>query len=732
MKKEAIALMLLLALAMMPIIAINTGSLTTASAHVPGNSYPTASSSLPVDWYPTTGYNDYQTLAWNPEFLQLETSGTTTITSDTTIILEGQDTYGANIEAKVFLPNGTGPEYYAPFVDPLSDQPVAFAKITGIYQQNATHNDQFFVETYPSPQYGPQLSYIQYLGQYHAATGAGWQPGVYTWQSITPYKQAQGHINGVYLHANGPGITATYQNVAPEPVNPEPLVVYINWHETDGDLYPESVQHGSSGQYGNETLGSGSSVAWLYIEGLDQNGNDVAVNVTIPAYSQYVDVPTISCAGYPFTFSAICNVYGNGGDSYYLFTNPMPLRTLFTYTTLIDHMDIYASSYDLLAYPYAINGLYPGVTNVTVTLVDQDGNLINGNPSEPIDVNFAATDGNIEPSCDVWITGTCYTTVNLTAETNAKTLNVTADADVPKCTIGSPGVTLSPELHLFTWTEMTFDGINSVFDSGPVVHELLWGYHTALVDPISLALTWLPAYSAPLPPEPPLAPQLGGPNPVETLGETYKFNGPLYEISIPLYVGCNLISSPVEPLMNYDPRAPWGYQYFSASVGGTGIPMSLLFNHTDSEDIEMIWWYCAGSWDYYIPSINYSNLANPVFNDGVGYWIMCDKPCGLEISGFNMQNAPFAPPGGLASGIYYALLPNEWSLIGVTTITGFSDYHDYLQSLYGGGTDLTTGAPIWVYYARYGVWVRNPPWGLWPGEAFWIYNAVDALQYIAP
>jgi hypothetical protein len=725
MKKEAIALMLLLALAMMPILAIPT------SAHTIGTPYPTGSSSLnapPVDWYQPSGYSDYQTLAWNPEYLMLETLGTTVTANNETVILQGLDEFGAPVEGTVQIPAGTAPESYFEFNDSAASppEPVLFAKLTGIYQQNGTHNDKFQIMTDPEP-------FMEYLGEYHYATG--WSPGTYSWRGSPP-STYYGPIGTKYLVGHGPGTFCTVQNVPVEPSNPDPLVVYINWHESDGDLYPESTSHtGADGKtYANETGGSTVS-SWIYIEGLDQKGNKLAVNVTIPANVEYVDVPTVSCAGQLTTFSSVCSVTGPAAasDSYYLLTNPMPSRILFYYVTLIDHMVIYANSYDLLANPDAIGGLYPGVTNLTVVLEDADGNLIHPAVGQPVDVNFATTGGTIEPSCDVWIySNEMSAVVNLTADTNPRTVNVTADAEVPACTVG-----YAPALNLFAWTEIDFDGISSVGLIGPPswpITEMYYGYDTATVDPTTYANTWLPAYTAPVPPEPPLPPSLGGPNPIGQGVYTTKLNGPIYEVSIPLYVGCNLISSPVLPIMNMDPREPVGVQYYSASEPqldiGSGIPMSLLFGATDSQNIEMVWWYCDGSWGYYIPSTGVSE-GTPVFTDGVGYWIMCDKPCTLEISGVNMQNAPFTPPGGVTGGAAYELLNQRWSLVGVTSITGIPNYEDYLESTLGGPYSVTIG-PIWVWYASADVWVRDPPWGLWPGQAFWVYNSLTIPQYLAP
>jgi hypothetical protein len=709
MKKEAIALMLVLALSMMmPMMAMKT-----TSAHTIGNSYPTGSTSLntsPIDWINTTAA---ATLAWNPEYLKLETI--LPVETSTTILVDGYDTYGQPIEAKVFMPAGSGSagtESSFIFNDSVLNEPVAFAKITDIYQQNGTHNDQFEIFT--------NSTYAQYLGQYHYSSTSSipsWQPGVYS------YSPGDGTGSTKYLKGMGPGIHYTVQNTAVEPTNPDPLRIYINWHESDLDLYPDL------GELGTEQ----ATTTWLMIEGLDECGNKLCVNTTIPIGASFVDVTGCGDA----TWSCVCDVIGPSSsalNSYYIFTWPMPDRLLCTYTTLIDHMTIYANSYDILANPSNLSttpgvSLYPGVTNITVALVDQDGNLIHPAPGENVSLNFATSGGTIEPSCDVWLSNSNLSaTVNLTADTGARTVKVSADADVPSCSY-------APELNLYAWTEVTFDGVDSMFSlAGQAwpIHEMQWGYDTGIVDPTTLLTTWIPGFNQTLavPPEPPLPPYLGGPDPANA-PYTFKFDGPLYEVSIPLYVGCNLISSPVVPMMNYN-LTENDTEYYGSSYGGHGIPMSLLFNNTDSENVEMIWWYCYGNWYYYIPATNQTNvnsgLGPAYFTDGLGYWIMCDKPCTLEISGVDMQNAPFTPPT-------YELPERSWSLMGVTSITGYPNYADYLESTLEGetytGTTVTVG-PIWVWNAQYRFWTRDPSWGLWPTQGFWIYNAYPLYQNIAP
>jgi hypothetical protein len=220
-------------------------------------------------------------------------------------------------------------------------------------------------------------------------------------------------------------------------------------------------------------------------------------------------------------------------------------------------------------------------------------------------------------------------------------------------------------------------------------------------------------FTKPVPPKPVLPDWLGGP-----AKDGIKLDGPIYEVMIPLYAGCNLISSPVHPIlcntyMSGYPSTPWP----------NGIPMNLLFGNTSATTcIEAVWWYCAWSgWHHYVPGVD----TEGYFTDGVGYWIYAEKPCTLEISGVSMENAPFKPS-------VYPLKANSWNLMGVTSLTGMS-IKDYLESINSGDPAYMSAAgPVWVYNAKYGAWYRNPSWGLWPTQGFWIYNKVPATLYIAP
>jgi hypothetical protein len=268
-----------------------------------------------------------------------------------------------------------------------------------------------------------------------------------------------------------------------------------------------------------------------------------------------------------------------------------------------------------------------------------------------------------------------------------------------------------------------------------------WGYYTAISG------VTVESYTGNEPAKPVLPPELGGP-----AVDGIKLDGPIYEVDIPLYVGCNLVSSPVSPLMaggyytNYpktvkeivDPADP--YVSLPGVTNNEGIPMDKLLSETDAVGcIEAVWWldppdfslptadlfYGKQVWHVYIPGVTADGDA--YFKDGVGYWFKADKPCTLEFSGVWMENGPFTPPT-------YQLVANSWNLMGVTSLTGIN-ITDYLSSI-AGSSYIQGAGPVWVYKhnpaTQVGFWVRNPPEGLWPGEAFWVYNKLPTDEYIAP
>lgn len=636
------------------------------------------SSSELIDWYgpyagPPSGYigyDNYLTMnkayPQNPEWLKLYTFQE--VHSNTTIIVQGKDTYGQNIEAKVVIPPGTGPSQYFTFNDTHTTpgMPVAFREITGILQQNGTHCNSFLIETKPDFQ--------RYLGQY-MPDGLGVETG----------------FEPNYDLPQGDGTTPIPQNVPVEPANPDPIkIVMGSWNDADGDLFPDDNEIGAA-KYDSE----------IFIEGLDAYGNKLVVSV--PIYAGDKTIPVDGLDNCCRSWSTICKVWGGHlGDEYYIFTHPMDQRPLFTYRLRIHHLTIHPDCYDILAYPDEIDGKYPGVTNITIALRDIDGNLLHWGRDGPhlgdyITVNFASTGGKIQPSNDVKIR-LCEVTAkaNLTADTNPRTVKVTADANVPAI----PGK--CPAMNLFVWTEITFDGVNSVLYEGELLHAMQWGYETYYYNEASTNVNkydiLTASYTGPVPPKPWLPPELGGPKPEER-----KLDGPIYEVMIPLYVGCNLISVPIHPMLCSEYATGW--PHFGIDMG---IPMELLFGYTSAQDcIEAIWWYDANmkSWDNYIPGVT---GPGKYFKDGVGYWIKAEKACTIEISGVVMENGPFTPP---EYDVYAS-----WNLMGFTSDVPL-ETDDYLEALRLG--DLKLYGPIWTYDAKNGKWTRNPDM-LYPAQGFWM------------
>jgi hypothetical protein len=678
MNKKSILLMLLLTLPLMaPLIARNATAYSVTG---------TPSTNPKIIEWTSGGLDVYKTLKWNPEYLKVQVDSP--VWTTTTIIIQGKDTMGANIEAKVVILPSPYTEFEYIFNDTHTTppMPVAFAEITGIFQQGGTDNSKFEILTSPEP-------FEEYLGQYHLSTG--FEPGKYTVNGDNRY----------YLVGHGADKPYTVQNVPVEPSNPDPLKILVNWIDAKNllgvyDLLPQANELGKAKL--DSTVAAGTAI---YLESLDENGNKVITTVEIPAGANGA-FSIVGC-----TYSTLCKVWGgNQADSYYIFSEPMLARELFFYYIKIDHITIHPAAYDILANPQDANG--EGMTKVTVALRDIDGNLVNAadyldtipEHDTEIIINFFTSGGIIEPARTMIEEYDSTVTVLLHADTNARTINVTADANIPVCTYHD-------ELNLPAWTEMTLDGVNSVFSNGGVlVHAMMNSY----TDVVGNTVT------TPVPAKPVLPPSEGGPN-----ADGIKLDGPIYEVSIPLYVGCNLISSPVSPLLgdiyytNY-PTAVAGAPGYNTGIDNKGIPMDLLFSETAAVDnIEAVWWY-DGIWHVYIPG-----QLDPTayFRDGVGYWIKAEKPATLEISGVWMENGPFTPPT-------YNLNANAWNLMGVTSLNGIT-VTDYLSSI--SGSQYIQGAgPVWVYYAHDGRWVRNPSWGLWPGEAFWVYNKLPTPENIAP
>jgi hypothetical protein len=663
-----------------------------------------------IQWL-TGGLANYGTLMTDPEFLAAYAK--TTVYTETTIIIEGKDVFGKSIEASATIPPGASSQTPFIFYDTHSESgptPVAFAQITKVLQQGGTDNEVFAIYTHPEAVIPPlklgALPLEEYMGMYESTNGI-YLPGVYD-NNPTPYQVTV-----------GVGIAYGTQSFPFEPRNPDPIKVVVEWADGKSptpieDRYPQANE--VSGQTGGDTVS-------LTIQGLDQTGSPITQTINIAPGTPKVDVPGI--------WSTVCKISGGSG-SYYIFTEPKNERPLFTYTLLIDHISINPKSYDILAYPNEVANSapwFPGKTDVIVALRDIDDNPIfaadygkigSTNIPNLIVVNFFTSGGTIKPSTDVTIAqGSAYTYSCLTADTNPRTINVTAVVYVPACIGGAHG-----SFTLFAWTEMTEDGVNSandyVWGTWPI-HTMQWGY----TDSIGVRHTF------DVPPKPWLPSELGGPE-----RDAIKLDGPIYEVAIPLWTGCNLVSSPVSPLLQgcYYTNYPTSVIETGVptpsypTINNQGIPMDLLFGKTAAVDtIEAIWWY-DGTWHVYIPGV--SKDPNAYFRDGVGYWIKADQPCTLEISGVYLENGPFTPPT-------YTLTGNSWSLVGVTSITGIQT-SQYLESTMGSQA-IEAAGPVWQYIAPSTAypswfqqgWIRDPA-TVWPGQAFWVYNKVPTSINIAP
>jgi hypothetical protein len=608
-------------------------------------------------------------LEWNPEFLKVLTE--TDIHSDTRIIIQGRDTYGQNIEAKVDMPAGTSSSETFIFNDTHTTppMPVAFAYIDRIFQQNGTESTVVKIMTEPYIHEDFQV----YLGTFHNASG--FESG----QAYPAFTKGLKYLVATGLHDPTHNVhpLATTQAVPVEPENPEMLKVAINWRDLDHDLQIDDNEF---------QTGGAQSAGSIWLEGLDENGNKIIKEVTFAIGDKIVYVPHTN------VWSTVCKAWGALQGEFYIFTHPLPETQLFKYFIYIDHLTIHPDAYDILANPESEFGK----TRIIVALRDIDGNLVHAHGN--VTLNFYTSAGKIQPSNDIVIP-LCSVTANTTliADTNARTLKVVVDANVPADDWAEYH---RAPMNLRAWTELTFDGINSVlFTGGWPIHTLMNGYNNSAGVDVEMAAPfrqWLP-------------PELGGPDPTGI-----KLDGPLYEVMIPLYVGCNLISSPVYPM--------FGTGHYDI---GQGIPMDLLFGMTSATDtIEAIWWYDAGAktWFNYIPGVSNTGAF---FTDGVGYWIKAEKPCTLEISGVAMENAPFVPA---EYRVYHS-----WNLMGVTSIRGINTA-DYLESLAtGSGPSPVASAvgPIWVYYAKPRMWVRDPAM-LWPTEAFWMNYKLGGTADLAP
>jgi hypothetical protein len=664
MKIKAIFVMLLLTLSIfVPLLA---------TSRVSAVDVPPAADNAPYIYWQPGGQSAAADFAWNPEFLKLQTE--TDVHSDTRIIIQGRDTYGQNIEAKVDIPAGTKKSEYLVFNDTHTTppMPVAFAYIDRIFQQNGTESTIVKILTEPWLR-GIQtfLGYFDYTDEFMSGTIPS-----------SPWFGAK-YLIATGLHTALYHPLATTQPYPVEPMNPERLKIAINWKDIDMDLQiDDNVQEFPTG--GAQSAG----VVWL--EGLDEHGNKILKEVSFSAGTKIVEVPHTN------VWSTVCKAWTDSQEEFYVFTHPLPETQLFKYGIFIDHLTIHPDAYDILANPESAFGK----TRIIVALRDVDGNLVHAH--DDVILNFYTSAGKIQPSNDINIE-LCHVTAEtmLFADTNARTLKVVVDANVPEDLTFPPFN--RPERNLMAWTELTFDGINSVFSTGWPIHTLMCGYNNSAGADISMNAPfrqWLP-------------PELGGPQP-----DGIKLDGPLYEVMIPLYVGCNLISSPVYPM--------FGPNHYGDPL--VGIPMEELFGKTSATDtIEAIWWYDAASktWNHYIPLLDGTAPQGKVFKDGVGYWIKAEKPCTLELSGVMMENAPFVPA---EYPVYHS-----WNLMGFTSIgpMATADYLESLATTAGPMQLASTVGPIWVYNAEFRTWIRNPG-TLWPTNGFWMNYKLFCPADLAP
>lgn len=669
-----------------------------------GYNFYTGAGGYPPAGYEGKGFSD------QPEFLMLSVDAGVPVITTTTITIQGTDALGQPISAQVTIygtsANSIGQQAEYIFIDPSSGCPVAFSSITNIMQQGGTDGNKFLISTVPETelytplpifavgaQFTPAVYFQQYMGQYDLGTqqqtGDGWQPGIYTWgngpTAINPY--------WITL---GVGIAPGHQAFPFQPLVPEPITVYVNWHDNNHDLVPGDTTGVPTVSDSFGTVHAGT----IYVEALNEKGQKLILSHTFAAG----DAPyfTWDCCG------EIDKMWGgNQQDSYYIFTTPPQTVDLFYYFITVDHVTIYPGSFDILANPNSPDG----TTTITVALKDVDGNLVNwgghfaNSTFTKLLLSFYTSGGTINPSYNIWIPEESSTaTATLTADTNPRTITVKCDANVPQVILG--GHNFHDDLNLMVWTQMTFDGVNLVPPTATwPIYTLQCGYTDAQGNSFTM--------NAPM--EPALPPTLGGPAP-----NGIKLDGPLYEITINLYQGCNMISSPVYPM-------------FGATTNFQGIPMKELFGTSGALDaIEAVWWYDSSVpiWYYYIPATGETNYPTaPTFQDGVGYWIKAEKPCVLEISGVAMENAPFLPAE--------YKVHSSWNLMGFTSINPLTTA-DYLESLATGGDNGVMGAnlasavgPIWTYNAQFRGWIRDPNM-LWPTNAFWMNYKLGGTAALSP
>jgi hypothetical protein len=402
-----------IAIAMLVILSVSMISALTMHA----NAAPVTTPNV-LEYVAPNGQAVLTSLLRNPEFLKVHTINI--IHHDTWIHVLGEDAYGENVEAKTLIPAGTPIESDIPLVDYYSQEPVAFTKITDVYQEGGEHCNSFQIHTLPCPK-------EQWLGTYHQGTN-------YVPQLDT-------------------------NNNPVEPCNPDPLKVAVNWKDINGNGLPEDANHTPDpGEFTN--LPTAQST--ITIIGLDQNGDPITRNVVIPAGSKIVRVdPALTDK----TWSTVCMV--TGGDqatSYYIFTDPEAQRPILTYHIMIHEIELTFSDKNILA-----DGT--STSDICITLLDIDQHEVHWavddpgfQSAPPIEINMWASGGKVEPSVDIEIQG-CSTKAEtvITADTNGRLIKVTAIAYVPEVQrrMNNVWVTVCPSMTLTDSDNMCFDGLNS-------------------------------------------------------------------------------------------------------------------------------------------------------------------------------------------------------------------------------------------------------------------------------
>lgn len=296
-----------------------------------------------IQWLPG-GADAYATLAWNPEWLMLDNLYATL--SEITITIQGKDSHGQNIEAKVVVPAGTPPQMLFTFLDYHANppKPVAFSYIDNVFQQGGTNGHVWACEILTKP-----VPWEEYMGIYHLITL--YEPG----QCYPTYP-----FGMKYLIGNGQEGGVTTQPYPLEPSNPDPLKVVINWYDSDHDLLPDYTKPSEFPSGGAQLAGT------VYVDGSDEHGNKLGGMAPVIPGDKYVHVKTYAIDPYGVwtpenhTWSTVSNVRGgNKEDSYYILTEPQPERGLFIFMQPSAAMKTLTDGYFYI----------PGATPTLLTLI---------------------------------------------------------------------------------------------------------------------------------------------------------------------------------------------------------------------------------------------------------------------------------------------------------------------------------------------------------------------------